>query len=230
MKPHNQHRPSAQRGGLFATIIMGSVIAAFVQPAMAEDFAPKKGDLALRAGPGLASFDSSADLQLMGTALPGADVKTDTNYTGTFEVDYFLTRRFSVSLTAGIPPESQIDGSGTLAAVGRLANVRYGLGSLLGKAHFGAGRVQPFVGAGVGYFTAFKIKNVGLADLKVDDSYGPALQIGTDIMLTPKIGVHFSVAKAWMKTDGTGSFLGLPASARITLDPLIVQSGIAFRF
>lgn len=233
MKPHNYNRWVSHHGGVFAALISGGLVAAVTvaQPVMAQGFAPEKGDLVVRAGPSLAKFNSSGDFKIMGSPMVGADLKTDTNYTGSFELDYFLSRQFSVSVTAGIPPVNHIDGAGTLAPVGRLANVRYGLGAMLGKVHFnGEDRVQPFIGVGIGYFTAFKVKNVAVADLKVDDSVGPALQAGADVMITPKIGVHFSVAKAFMNTDARGSFMTLPVTAKITLDPLIVQSGLVYRF
>lgn len=52
----------------------------------------------------------------------------------------------SASLTVGIPPVTHVDGTGVLAPIGRLGDIRYGLAAFLIKYHFTEwGRFQPLL-------------------------------------------------------------------------------------
>jgi outer membrane protein len=201
------------------------------QPAMAQQFQPKARDLVVRAGITALHFDSSASLAVAGTQLPGAGIHTSNNFTGSLEFDYYLLPNISMSLTVGIPPVTHVDGSGVLAPVGRLGDVRYGLGALLIKYHFNEwGRFQPYAGAGLAYFKVLNASGLGISNLKINDSLGPGLQAGFDYMLSQRIGLFASLSHVFLDTQGTGTFTGLPVTADVKLDPTVFQGGIAVRF
>jgi outer membrane protein len=201
------------------------------QPAMAQQFQPKARDLVVRAGIIALHFDSSASLAVAGTQLPGAGIQTSNNFTGSLEFDYYFVPNISVSLTLGIPPVTHVDGTGVLAPVGRLGDVRYGLGAFLIKYHFNEwGRFQPFAGAGLAYFKVLKASGVGISNLDINDGLGPGLQVGFDYMLTPRIGLFASLSYVYLNTKGTGTFMALPITADVKLDPTVFQGGIAVRF
>jgi outer membrane protein len=207
------------------------VLPCLFQAAMAQQFQPKAGNLVVRAGITALHFDSSASMTLAGMPLSGGGIDTSNNFTGSLELDYYLVPNISVSLTVGIPPVTHVDGTGVLAPVGRLGDVRYGLGAFLVKYHYNEwGRFQPFAGAGLAYFKVFKASGVGISNLDVDDSLGPGLQVGFDYMLTPQIGLFASLSHVFLNTHGTGTFIGLPVTADVKLDPTVVQGGIAVRF
>jgi outer membrane protein len=211
-----------------ATIL---VLPSLCQAAMAQQFQPKAGDFVVRAGITALHFDSSASLALAGVQLSGAGVNTSNNFTGSLELDYYLVPNISMSLTLGIPPVTHVDGTGVLAPVGRLGDVRYGLGAFLIKYHYSEwGRFQPFAGAGLAYFKVFKASGVGISNLDVDDSVGPGFQVGFDYMVTQQIGLFASVSHAFLNTHGTGTFIGLPVTADVKLDPTVFQSGVTVRF
>jgi outer membrane protein len=199
--------------------------------ATAQEFQTKASDVAVRIGAAGLHFDSGSALTLAGAPLPGAGVRTSNNFTATVELDYYFLPNVSASLTLGIPPVTHVDGTGVLAPVGRLGDIRYGLASLLIKYHFTQwGRFQPFAGGGLAYFKVLTTSDVGLSNLDVDDSVGPALQLGFDYMFTQQIGIFASVSHAFMKTNGTATFAGLPVTAEVKLDPTVFQGGLALRF
>lgn len=199
--------------------------------AMAHEFQPKAGDFVVRAGIAAVHFNSSASATLAGFPLSGAGIHTANNYTGSLELGYYLVPNISASLTIGIPPVMHVDGTGVLAPVGRLGDVRYGLGAFLIKYHFNEwGRFQPFAGAGLAYFKVLNTSGVGVTNLNVDDSLGPALQIGADFMISPQIGLFASVSHAFLYTHGTGTLGVSPVVANIKLDPTVFQSGLVVRF
>lgn len=202
-----------------------------LQSAMAQQFQPKANDLIVRVGAAALFFDSSASLILAGAPLPAASIRTSNNLTVSLELDYYFMPNFSASLTLGIPPVTHADGTGVLAPVGRLGDVRYGLGAFLMKYHLtNWGRFQPFAGAGLAYFKVLKADGVAVSNLEVDDSFGAALQVGADYMVTPRIGLFASLSHVFLSTQGKGTFLALPIAADVTLDPTIFQAGLAVRF
>ena len=199
--------------------------------ATAQEFQTKAKDVVVRVGAAGLHFDSSSSLTLAAAPLSGAGIRTSNNFTATVELDYYFLPNVSASLTVGIPPVTHVDGTGVLAPVGRLGDIRYGLAAFLIKYHFTEwGRFQPFAGGGLAYFKVFNAAGIGLSNLDVDDSIGPALQLGFDYMFTRQIGVFASVSHAFMNTHGTGTFVGLPVTADVKLDPTVFQGGLAVRF
>lgn len=197
----------------------------------APDYRSKAGDLTVRLGAAGVFFDTSASVELGGAKLPNASVETTDAFTGALEVEYYLRPSFSVSLTAGIPPLTDVDGTGPLEPFGKLGEVRYGLAAVLAKYHFDRwGRFQPFLGAGASYFAVFDTEDAALGDLDVDDAFAPVIQAGADFMVSERVGLYASVTHAFLDTEGSGTALGLPVTADIELDPTVVQGGLLVRF
>ena len=214
--------------GFLAVAIAGPAMAS---PALAQDFTPGAGDVALRAGPAAVFFDSSAKFEILGTSLAGADLKASNGMTLSVEAEVYVIQQVSLAVTVGIPPKSKVNGRGILEPVGRLGKVKYGLGSAIAKYHFNqSGAFQPFIGGGAAHFVSFREYDAAVTNLQVDSSWGPAVQAGAEYMLTDHIGLYASATHSWLKTDGTGTFSGLPISARVTLDPTALQGGLLFRF
>jgi outer membrane protein len=97
--------------------------------------------------------------------------------------------------------------------------------------HFsGLGRLQPYIGAGPAFMYVFDDKDGIMGDLKIGHTVGFAVQIGADYMITDRWGIFVDVKKAILRTDATGSLGVAPVSADIKLDPLVVHTGVTFRF
>jgi len=97
--------------------------------------------------------------------------------------------------------------------------------------HFNsAGKVSPFIGAGLNYTTFFSEKTTGAlagSKLKLDDSWGLAAHAGVDIALTEKSALR--VDMRWIDIDSKvkvdGSDLG---TAHI--DPLVYGLAYVMKF
>jgi outer membrane protein len=199
--------------------------------AQAQDLAPKAGDFVVRGGVAVVRFDSSGSFVVAGQPLAGAGLKLTNRTTGSIEGDYFVRPDISLSLTLGIPPTVSADGEGALAPLGKLGSARLGVGVAQANYHFvNLGAFQPWVGAGVSRLVVFNNHDGAVQNLDVKDHWGTSLQAGADYMLSPKVGVHASVAKIFLKTEGSADLGPAPVSAKIDLNPLIYQAGLAYRF
>jgi outer membrane protein len=185
----------------------------------------------LHIGPAAVILSESATMFAAGQKLAGANISIDPQPTVAVEAGYFLTPNFAVSFTGGIPPFAKIEGAGTMAGVGRVGATTYGPMTLTAHYHFTVfGRLQPYVGAGPAFMYVFDEKDGVMAQLKVENAAGLAVQIGADYMITDRWGLFVDVKKAILRTEAKGFYGPAPIKADIKLDPLVVHGGVGFRF
>ena len=92
-----------------------------------------------------------------------------------------------------------------------------------------AGKVRPYVGAGLNY-TLFYNNGLHAGDTPVsikNSSFGPALQIGMDVQVARNLFVNADIKKIWMRTD---AYAGGASLGSLKIDPLIVGIGVGMRF
>lgn len=190
----------------------------------------------IQAGVGhVALSDTFEDFTLGGAPAPTADASVTDPTTLIINGGYMLSENWSASFTAGIPVESTATGLGSLAGVGELGSITFGVAGLHLNRHFNtSGKFQPFLGAGLAYGIIFDTKDAGLTDVKVDNSLGLEIKAGFDYMFNDRYGAYFSVSKAYLGFDieGTATTPGgaVPATVKAKLDPVLIQSGLTIRF
>ena len=65
---------------------------------------------------------------------------------------------------------------------------------------------------------------------KLNPAAGLAAQIGAQYMVADRWGVFADVKKTYLRTTAKGYFGLTPIKGAVTLDPLVVSAGVAFRF
>ncbi|OBX05495.1 membrane protein [Gallibacterium genomosp. 3] len=168
---------------------------------------------------------------------------TDThNYNGgTFDFDvnsnaqlgltstYMITDNIGVELLAATPFSHEIKlGGNTIAKTKHLPPSLYVQYYFLNA----DSPARPYVGAGLNYTTFFneKSKFAPVTDLKLKDSWGPAVNAGIDIKITDKLFFNTSVWWAKIKTKATFKLNGNPQETRVTLDPAVFFIGLGYKF
>jgi outer membrane protein len=196
-----------------------------------EDQGWRKGDLVVSVGVAAILFDSTADIKLAGNPVAGGNVKLSNNTILSGSIEYFLARQFSLAFVAGIPPQTKVTGTGSLAPLGELGRVRYGLGSLVARYHFNAsGRFSPYISAGASRFMVFGTKDGSVTNLNSEDAWAPVLQAGVDYHLSRHIGLFANATYIPVKTKASGTSRGLPMTAEATLKATLLKGGVAYRF
>ena len=114
--------------------------------------------------------------------------------------------------------------------VGALGGVNVLPPTLLLQYYFNsAGKIRPYVGAGVNY-TLFYNNGLHAGDTPVsikNSSFGPALQAGIDVQVARNLFVNFDVKKIWMRTSASADGTSLGS---LKIDPLVVGVGVGMRF
>lgn len=157
--------------------------------------AQQRGDWAL--GVGVHQVNPKSDNgSLAGGTLPleiGSDTKP------TVSLEYFVADNLGLEVLAAWPFEHDIN----IAGVGRVGSTKHLPPTVSLQYHFNsAGKVSPFIGAGLNYTTFFSEKTTGAlagTDLKLDDSWGLAAHVGVDFALSPSSALR--VDARWMDID-----------------------------
>lgn len=227
------------------TLIAAAVIAATgaALPAYALD----QGDLVVRAGIVTVAPDVDSDaIPGLPVALPhGVDVDNDTQLSLT--LTYMFHRNFGLGVLAATPFSHDIELADNGVSVGDTKHLPptvtvqwFPMGGQEG--------IQPYVGLGLNYTTFFSESTSApfeatlgtvlgqdgpvAADLKLDDSFGLAVEAGVDF----QINEHWSINAAvwWIDIDTTAEVtlptVGAKTSFDVELDPWVYNIGVAYRF
>lgn len=207
-----------------STALVGGMTAAHAEAAPAVTGADSSG--ALHAGDWLVRLRaisiqpqvrSSETLDALNTGVNNATVPE-------LDFTYMIRDDIGVELILGTSRHQVTSSLGDLGGVGVLPP------TLLLQYHFNhAGRVRPYVGAGINYTLFYNNGlHAGGQSISVDNhSFGPALQAGVDVQVTKKLFVNADIKKIWMKT---GASMGGQSLGTLHIDPLVVGIGVGMKF
>ena len=220
---------------LFAAAGMGMALAA--TPAMAQDQA---GTIQIKVLGTAVLPDGEIDavnVDLVG--LPaGTDTAASDNYVPTIAIEYFVSENFSIETIAGTT-QHDVDAIAGLPVGAELVSDALLLpATVTAKAHFNAGGVKPYVGAGVAYFIWLRDKPgaatipLGVTDTDLSDEFGFVLQAGVDVRVGGDgFGVTFDAKRYFIGTTARW-FAGntLAIETEHNLDPWVLSAGVSYRF
>ena len=179
--------------------------------------------------------DLSGKIFVDGAQVPGASLNVPSQGTASLDLGYFITRDIAIDVFAGVPPKTQILGTGPLKAFGTLATTYYGPGIIAVQYHIpGLGPIHPYVGTGVNWTFFLGTTDRALTHVQPADAFG----------LPFEAGIHYDVTRRWtfnidMKYVLLSNHISaqvntpvgaLPALAKATINPLIMSIGIGYRF
>lgn len=198
---------------------LAAALAFCAAPALAQS----QGDWTL--GVGAHQVNPKSDNgKLAGGALP-LSIDSDIKPTVTFE--YFVRQDLGIEVLAALPFKHDISvkGVGTVGSTKHLPPVV----SL--QYHFNsAGKVSPFVGAGLNYTTFFSEDTRGAlagTKLKLEDSWGLALHTGVDFALNDKSALRVDLR--WADIDSKVKVDGVELGTA-QIDPLVYGVAYVLKF
>lgn len=205
--------------------------------------AHQAGDFIVRAGavtvdPG----ENSGSLKFDGVSARGTGATLDSDTQLGLNFVYMLSNQLGVELLAATPFSHEVGVKGLGALDGKLADIKH-LPPTLSLVYYPLQQqtaFQPYVGAGVNYTTFFneslssERKAQGFSSLKLEDSFGLAVQIGADYMLTDKAMINAQVRYVDIDTDASvkgATALGITKTkVRVDIDPWVYMVGIGYKF
>ncbi|MGX8009726.1 OmpW/AlkL family protein [Mesorhizobium sp. ORM8.1] len=163
-------------------------------------------------------------------AVPGSGLSYSNTATPELDISYFFTDNVAAELILGTT-YANITGQGSIVGLGNIGKVWLLPPTLTLQYHFtDFGAFKPYVGAGVNY-TIFYHQQAGSADdLKVNNTFGTALQVGFDYMVDQHWGVNFDVKKLFLKPAFDVTVAGNKLTGKAPLDPWLIGAGVTYRF
>jgi outer membrane protein len=212
-------------------------LAAAVWPAAGSAETPSRWTT--RLGYAYASFDTSSALSLAGAPVPGAAVTVRDQGIVMGDVGYDLTERWTARVAMGLPVNLPVLAGGTLRGLapslgGTLGEIEIApvvVTLLYGPREFAG--FQPYLGVGAAYTYILDTTSGDVAALDASSEWGAVLQAGCNFAITPRLWAFADARKIYFATTASGvvpALGGLPVEAAVTLDPLIVNAGIGYRF
>ncbi|HGS5724716.1 membrane protein [Vibrio parahaemolyticus] len=211
------------------TICSLAVVAALVSTSV---FAHKQGDFVLRVGAASVVPNDSSD-KILGSQ---EELKVDSNTQLGLTFGYMFTDNISLELLAATPFSHDI--STDLLGLGDIADTKHLPPTLMVQYYFGEpqSKFRPYVGAGLNYTIFFdegfnnKAKNVGLTDLKLDDSFGLAANVGVDYMINDQWFLNASAWYANIETEATYKFGGAKQKTDVKINPWVFMISGGYKF
>ncbi|EMK6583246.1 outer membrane protein OmpW [Vibrio parahaemolyticus] len=211
------------------TICSLAVVAALVSPSV---FAHKQGDFVLRVGAASVVPNDSSD-KILGSQ---EELKVDSNTQLGLTFGYMFTDNISLELLAATPFSHDV--STDLLGLGDIADTKHLPPTLMVQYYFGEpqSKFRPYVGAGLNYTIFFdegfnnKAKNVGLTDLKLDDSFGLAANVGVDYMINDQWFLNASAWYANIETEATYKFGGAKQKTDVKINPWVFMISGGYKF
>ncbi len=186
-------------------------------------------------GIGVLPEEGSSGWVLDGTRVTGADVEISDTVVPELDITYFFNKNLAVELILAVTPHD-VDGTGPLIqGFGKIGDVWLLPPTLTLQYHFDEiGGFKPYVGAGLNY-TVFFNEDAGsnYSNLKLDNSFGFALQAGVDVRLQGNWYFNVDVKKLWLDTEASVRLDPVTpgrVKADVDIDPWIVGVGFGYRF
>lgn len=185
----------------------------------------------IHAGPAGLFYSEGAKMRAFGAPIAGADVRVPNSLTFAAEAGYFFSPNFAVGVAAGYPPLAKVEAKGSITGLGTLGKVDGGPMAVTAQYHFtGLGAFQPYVGVGPALMIIFKDHDAAVTNLKTDHTLGFTGQVGFNYMLSKNWGVFVDLKKVYLRPKTQGNLGAAPIRATVTLDPLVLHSGVTYRF
>lgn len=206
------------------------VIAAALLAASGPALAQQAGDWLVRVGPAHVNPDSSSGV--LGTVGANARVDVGSDTQLGLSVTWMITDNLGLGILAATPFKHDINGTGDLAAAGKIGETKHLPPTFSLQYFFDTGSTfRPYVGAGINYTTFFSERTVGLGStrLALSDSWGYALELGADIEVSDRwfLNGQFRYLDISTRARLSGA---ITDTTRVRIDPWVFMLGVGMRF
>jgi len=217
----------------------GGLLALVASPALAYE----AGTWVLRAGVGVVAPDS--DNLVVDDGITTIRVNVDDGISLTLMGTYMFTQNWGFDILASWPFNHEISASvtdnvdpGFNPVSSRIAETDQLPPTFSIQYHFlPDGTFQPYVGAGVNYTTFFNtdveqaVINLGIDDIDLDDSFGLALQLGGDFVLSDRWLINFDLRYIDIESDLEVTIGGASGElGTVKIDPWVYSINIGYTF
>lgn len=191
-----------------------------------QAYALGKGDWLVRFG--AVSVNPNDSSGQVGT-IAGSGVSVNSSQGIFANLSYMLTDNVGVEVLAATPFSHDITATGSIASLGKVAEVKQLPPTVSVQYHFNPqSHFRPYVGAGINYTTFFDAKTTGstVTSISLDDSWGLAAQLGFDKDINQDWFFNADLRYIKISTTATTN----AGNVDVTIDPWVVSIGVGTHF
>lgn len=170
-------------------------------------------------------------------ALAGSDVDVDAASALGLTGSYFVTDAIAVELLASSPFEHALAVNGGALDGTEVGDIQLLPPTLSAQYHFDTGTaLRPYVGAGINYTLFFdedvdsEAAGAGVTAIDVDNSFGPAAQVGLDYELGDGWLVNADLRYIDIDADTSIETATGTTDVDVSVDPWIASISVGYRF
>ena len=199
---------------LFSTLLVGVAAISLSTEVLAED------NWIVRARVALVAPDASSN------NVPGVGtLDVDNNITLGLDITRFFTPNLAAELILGTTTHEVV--ASTLGSIGSVSVLPP---TLTLQYHFAPNATfRPYAGIGINYTIFYNKTGDTLSTLDLDDSFGPAFQLGADWMLTKRASINFDVKYIGIETEVSNNVTGVKLFD-LDVNPWVIGIGVGYRF
>lgn len=177
---------------------------------------------------------------LSAPSFPGSQIGVSNNTQLTLAFNYALTDNLMLHLPIGLGYRHNINGTGALAGVGKLADTKALPITLIGQYRFldADSAFRPFVGAGASYVKFYNTNGTGVLTaltnpggpatvLSFESKLAPTVQLGGVFNINEKWYLEASYSKTFLSTKGT---LTTGQTIDVKLDPSAYSFQVGYKY
>lgn len=214
-----------------AALLASTALIAATGFAAAEEFKGKSaGDIMVRARVVAVMPDEKGAITTAGGTPLGLEGRLNNDTIPEVDFTYFLTDNVALELIAGTSRHH-------VSAVGAGANIDVGKISVLPPTltlqyhPLPKSQFSPYFGAGINYTIFYAADDAaGFNGLKVDPSFGWALQAGADVFLTDNFFLNLDVKKIWLDSTLKTNLGTTALRSSVDINPWVVGVGVGYKF
>jgi len=206
-------------------------IALFVAtPAMAYE----PGDWIFRGGVTQIDPDTASDPVTIDGADSGGEIDVESDTQLGLTATYMLSNRLGIEVLAATPFTHTVVATEGLSGLGDIADVTVLPPTISAVYYLTDGKkFNPYVGVGINYSFMYDEDGKGSFDgerVKIDDSVGVAIQVGSDFEINPRL--HFNASVRWIdiESDAKLSLSGQTVETTADIDPLVYSLMLGYDF
>jgi len=180
--------------------------------------------------------EDSSTIRVGGASVAGSGVDVTSDTVPELDITYMWTKHWGTELILGTT-DHVVDGNGTLSGLGGIIGADVLPPTLTLQYHFRPdSNIRPYAGVGINYTHFYNEKVTGGLDapgakVKMDSSWGLAVQAGVDVDINKDWFINFDVKYIDIETTArfTNTTVGR-AAVDVDLKPLVFGIGIGTTF
>ncbi len=182
----------------------------------------------VRLGVGVFLFGEGSTIRINDAVVPGAGMEISDAATFAFDIGYQLSPVWTATVSAGVPPKLDLNGTGPFAGAS-YGTTRFAPVALTVQRHFFVSpKSSVYVGGGVSYIAQYESRDGLVQNLDIENDAGAVVQLGAERRINNRFSLFADAKKVFYRTQAFGSAFGAPVRADVTVNPTILVFGVRF--